>query len=659
VSPRVSLTMPQNISYYRFGPFELKPKTRELFKHGVKLKLRPQPFRVLELLLERAGECVTRDELQAHVWPSNTFVDFEHGLNTAIKQLRGVLGDSATEPRYVETLPKLGYRILGDVEAGAAVPASPTVSTGPAPTDQNAPVVRAVTGAPEVVSASPDRASWALVAGVSLAILLIIGGLAHFKKPLAARSSQNAAASNRKMLAVLPFQNLTGDESQEYFSDGLTEEMIAQIGRIHPREFGVIARTSVMHYKYTSETADQIGRELCVQYVLEGSVRRDSEKVRINATLLKVGSETDLWSHEYDRELNNLLALQEEISREISDEIQETLGGPKSNLPSGNPSTSQKSYEAYDLYLRGLFFWNKRTIPALEQAISYFQQAIAKDPDYAPAYAGVANAYTLLTSYSLTPSSTYMPKARAAALRALEINERLPEAHIALALIVENYDWDWVTAEREYRRGIELNPNYATGHQWYAEFLTWRGRFDEALRQAEMARRLDPLSLIIATDRASVYYYSRQYDQSIQNFSAILEMDPNFPRAYMILSPYTEKGQYDRALQDLVKWHALMDDGPATSATLAFIYGRCGETEKARKELKKIEEQNAREPIDPSALVFANLGLKKNEQALTWLQAAYTQHSNVMTTLKVNPAFDPLRADIRFAELLRKVGLAE
>ena len=651
--------MLEKISHYRFGPFQLRTSTRELFKHGVKLKLRPQPFQVLELLLERAGDCVTRDELQARVWPSNTFVDFEHGLNTAIKQLRAVLSDSATEPRYVETLPKLGYRMLGEVVATPATSAAGSASISQVPTDLREAVFDNIPTSPSTVSGSPLGRHWLLISALSLAVMLLIGGFVYLKKPLAAHSSPNSTTTSRKMLAVLPFQNLTGDDNQEYFSDGLTEEMIAQIGRINPQEFGVIARTSVMHYKHTSETADQIGRELGVQYVLEGSVRRDSEKVRINAKLLQVGSQSDVWSHEYDRELTSLLSLQEEISQEISSEIRATLGGPKSNLPAVNPSNNQPNYAAYDLYLRGLFFWNKRTIQGFQQAIRYFQQAIAKDPNYAPAYAGMASAYTLLTSYSLAPTSVYMPKARAAALRALELDERLPEAHVALALIVENYDWDWATAEKEYLRGIELNPNYATGHQWYAEFLTWRGRFDEALRQAELARKLDPLSLIIATDRASVYYYSRQYDQSIQKFAEIIEMDPNFPRAHMILSAYVETHQYDVALADLVKWHALTGDSAAASSNLAFVYGRCGETEKARRELQHIEEINAKEPVDPSAFVLANLGLGNNDQAMLWLEKAYSQHSNIITTLKVNPALDPLRPDPRFRELLRKVDLMD
>ncbi len=465
--------MPVKTCKYRFGPFELRTQTRELYKHGAKLKLRPQAYQVLAVLLERAGDAVTREELLKRVWPSDTFVDFEHGLNTAIKELRGALSDSATEPKYIETLPKLGYRVIAPVEGVA----------GAAGVSDEESTARLVPGAdrssgepPELAvpreSRQVNRRKWEWIAAAVIGVAVLAGSLAMLKRSRAGHSAQIADARGRTMLAVLPFENLTGEEGQEYFSDGLTEEMIAQLGRLDPQKFGVIARTSVMHYKHTSEKMDQIGRELGVQYVLEGSVRRDSGKVRINAQLIEVGGQTHLWSQEYDRELTNLLAVQAEIAQEISDEIQLTLGGPKVSAPAHPASLTPQAYQAYDLYLKGLFFLNKRTVTGFQQAIDYFQQAIAEDPNSAPAYAGLANSYTLLTGYGLAPASHYMTKARAAALRALELDETLPEAHSALALIVENYDWDWNASEKQYRRAIELNPNYATAHQWYAEYLT-------------------------------------------------------------------------------------------------------------------------------------------------------------------------------------------
>jgi Tfp pilus assembly protein PilF len=284
----------------------------------------------------------------------------------------------------------------------------------------------------------------------------------------------------------------------------------------------------------------QIGRELGVQYVLEGSVRRDAGKVRVSAQLIQMSDQTHLWARQYDRDLSNLLGLQGEIAQEIGDEIQLTLGENKS-ASAISKAQIPKSYEAYDLYLKGRYFWNKRTPEGFEEAIKYFQQAIAKDPDYARAYAGLADCYALLPGYTMTiPQTEALPKARAAALKALQLDERLAEAHTSMALIAENYDWDWQTAEKEYRRAIELNPNYATAHHWYAEYLTWNGRFDEALRESERARQLDPLSLIIAADNAMIFYYSRQYDRAEKGFNAVLEMEPTFPRAHMVRSVYVE-----------------------------------------------------------------------------------------------------------------------
>ncbi|MGC1257329.1 MAG: tetratricopeptide repeat protein [Candidatus Acidiferrales bacterium] len=662
---------------YQFGPFELRVQTRELYNEGVKLKLRPQAYQVLALLLEHAGECVTRDELQKRVWPSNTFVDFENGLNTAIKQLRASLNDSAAEPRYIETLPKLGYRVIVPVayEPGAGASAKAVVAedaervsetTQDAQTAQSrsnvaiplTPQQQPPTSAP-VIDAATTARKWLWAAAAVVSVMAIASVLAIWKWPRTRPSAQAAAHNGRTMLAVLPFDNLTGDETQDYFSDGLTEEMIAQLGKLDAEEFGVIARTSVMHYKHTSEKMDQIGSELGVQYVLEGSVRRDADKVRISAELIEVGGQRQLWAQEYDRELTNLLVVQAEIAQEISDSIELTLGSAQRGDAVRRAALTPAAYRAYDLYLKGLYFWNKRTAPGLEQASAYFQQAIAEDPSYAPAYAGLANSYSLTASYSVAPAATLMPKARTAAVKALELDDRLPEAHCALALVLENYDFDWNTAEKEYRRAIALNPNYATAHQWYAELLMWRGRFDEALRESEAARKLDPLSLIIATDQGALFYFSRQYDRAIEQLEGVLELDPTFPRAHLVVNAYVEDGRYAEALASLDRWQRAIGTVPVKSAFLAFIYGRSGQKQRARAELKKLEAENRKEPVDSASMAFANLGVGDNQAALDWLEKAYAQRSNGLTSLKVEPGYDPLRGDPRFQELLQRVGLAQ
>jgi len=461
------------------------------------------------------------------------------------------------------------------------------------------------------------------------------------------------------MMAVLPFQNLTGDASQDYFSDGLTEEMISQLGNLDPAHLGVIARTSVMQYKHSQESLDQIGRELHIQYVLEGSVRRESDRVRITAQLIQMKDQSHVWAREYDREVVHLLSLQGEIAREVTDEIHLTLGGHTWSQPSPQTTSATKSYEAYDLYLKGQYFFNQRNVAGFEQAINYFQQATSKDPSYARAYAGLADCYALIGGYSERPHTDFMPKARTAALRALELDGNLAEAHTAFALIVQNYDWDWQTAEKEFRRAIELNPNYATAHHWYAEHLTWLGRFDEALSESERARQLDPLSLIIAADNGATLYYSRQYDRAIAQFRAVREMDPNFSRTGLIRSAYEQKGLYNVVLEEIEKWRRTYGDQPWTWSELAYVYGRSGQQAEAEHALQKLLQLDQRQPVDPAAIVWAYLGVGNKDQAFAYLEKAYQQHSSTVATLKVEPGFDPLRSDLRYQELLRRIRLAQ
>jgi tetratricopeptide (TPR) repeat protein len=306
---------------------------------------------------------------------------------------------------------------------------------------------------------------------------------------------------------------------------------------------------------------------------------------------------------------------------------------------------------AYDLYLKGQYYWNKRW---LQQAIEYFQQATAEDPNYARAYAGLADCYALLGGYSGRPQNEFMPQAPTAALRALELDGNLAEAHTALALIVQNYDYDWQTAEKEYRRAIELNPNYATAHHWYAEHLAWRGRFDEALRESERARQLDPLSLIIVVDNGAILYFSRQYDQAIQKLRAVKEMEPDFPRIHIVVYAYIEKGMYAEALADTKNWRE-PSSSPWYWSALAYLHGRTGQQSEAQRALDKLLELNRRQQIDP-ALIQAYIGMGDKDKAFNLLENAYSQHST-LTTLKVDPVYDPLRSDPRFQDLLRRVGL--
>jgi len=630
--------------------FELDLRVSELRRSGRPLKLERIPMELLLLFIEQKGLLVTRDQIIQRIWGKDVFLDTDNSINAAIRKVRQVLKDDPARPLFIQTITGKGYRFIAPV-ADADAPAITEGAVSPqTPTAEN--VASKKTSHSHILHMPAPR-RWLVLFGIAI-ILTALGTYVQWSRSQA----RPQPLSGRSMLAVLPFENLTGDAGQDYFSDGMTEEMIARLGRLDPQHLGVIARTSVMHYKHSQANLEQISRELGVQYVLEGSIRRDPDKVRISAQLIQMRDQTRLWSRQYDRELSSLLALQGEIAQEIADEIQLTLGSEKSANPVSQHSGSPRTFEAYDLYLKGQYFWNKRTPRDLRQAIEYFQQAIDKDPNYARAYAGLADSYVLIGGYSGVPQTEFMAKARAAALRALELDESLPEAHTALALIVQNYDWDLQTAEKEYRRAIELNPNYATAHHWYAEHLTWRGRFDEALRESERARQLDPLSLIIAADNGAILYFSRQYDRSIEQFRYVLDMEPNFPRAGLIMAAYVQKGRFAEA-RAFIEKQPPADDAPWHWAWLAYINGRSGRQGEAQHALDKLLQLNRRQQVDAAALAWAYMGLDNKDQALVWLQKASLQQSNTLVTLKVEPTFDPLRGDPRFQALVRRVGLAQ
>jgi TolB-like protein/DNA-binding winged helix-turn-helix (wHTH) protein/lipoprotein NlpI len=639
--------------------FEVDFARRELFKGGTRLKIQKQPFMILCVLLERAGEVVSREELRERLWPDNTFVEYEDSLNTAVRKLRAALSDSSDSPRYVETVAGQGYKFIAPVEvvsARATVAAEvKEVSRDEVASEHVG--AEALFGPPRTGTSGVTksrRMKRLLLFASALGTVVIATALVGYFHWSGSRT-QPQEAGGRIMLAVLPFENLTGDPSQEYFSDGLTEEMISQLGNVDSQHLGVIARTSVMHYKNNQAPLNQVGRELDVQYVIEGSVRRDSNNVRVTAQLIQTKDQTHVWAREYDRELKGLLNLQGEIAQEIADEIHLTLDGHKS--ATAQPLASHRQYEAYDLYLKGQYFLNKRTATGLEEAARYFQQATAKDPNYARAYAGIADSYALMGGYTGLPQAEFISKARTAALKALEIDESLPEAHAALALIVQNYDWDWHTAEKEFHRAIELDPNYATAHHWYAEHLMWRGRFDEALQESERARQLDPLSLIIAADNGAILYFSRQYDRAIEKWRSVLEMDPKFSRAQLIRGAYAEKARFAVALADTERAREITPVAGYWSWR-AYLCGRSGQMAQARLALHELLQWNKGHRVDPILVTMAYLGIGDREQALAWLEKAHAQHSTELVSLKVNPSYDALRGDPRFQNLLQRVGLA-
>jgi TolB-like protein/DNA-binding winged helix-turn-helix (wHTH) protein/Tfp pilus assembly protein PilF len=638
--------MPDSGIVYKFGSFEYRSRTKEVFKGELRLKLRPQTLRILELLVERSGEVVTRAELQKLLWAGKEFGDFEQGLNNTVRDLRSALGDSASEPRYVETLPRLGYRIIVPVET---VPGLDNLSPSPPiePTAQS--------GSPSQKLGTAERKpNWLYAIVIPVLLIAVIAGYVQWKSSHIAPQEP----MGRPMLAVLPFDNLTGDPGQDYFSDGFTEEMIGQLGRLEPQRLGVIARTSVMRFKHNQEGIENIGPELGVQYVLEGSVRRDADNVRISAELIQLKDHTHIWSREYDRELSNLLTLQSEIAHEIASEILRTLNNKNSKEAVRQIPITPESYEAYDLYLKGLYFWNKRSPEGFEKAVDYFQKAVSKDPSNARAYAGLANSYALIGGYTGVPPVDFVEKARSASRRAIELDDSLAETHTARAVVAQNLDWDWKTAEQEYRRAIELNPNYATAHHWFAEYLALMGRFGEASVEIEHARILDPLSLIIASDHGVILYYARRYDQAIEQFRTVLEMDPTYARAGTIDLVYLEKGMYPEAQSDFEKRRSLFNQNPWYVGLSIYIDARSGRTVEARHSLDRLQQMNRTHHIDPLIFAYAYIGFSDKNQALIFLEKAYAEHSVSLTALKVDPLYDPIRNELQFRKLLLQMGLA-
>jgi TolB-like protein/DNA-binding winged helix-turn-helix (wHTH) protein len=500
----------------RFGVFELDLQAGQLHKHGLRVRLQEQPFQVLAMLIDHHGEVVTREELQKKLWPADTFVDFDHGLNKAINKIREALSDSAASPRFVETMSRRGYRFLADVK----VAETPIRGLSPGnPPDPGTEVRDRRDPASKLVMPKrlPLFPAWKISVFV---MVLLIACLAAWKLYFS-----NRPPAVIRSLAVLPLESLSNDASQDYFADGMTDELITDLGQISALR--VISRTSVMTYKHARKPLPQIARELNVDAVLEGTVLRSGDQLRITAQLIEAATDKHLWAQSYDGELRNALSLQNKVAKAIADQIRINLNPQEQ---AALKSVRVVDAEAYESYLKGRYFWNKRTAEGLKAALNYFNQAIAKDPKYAPAYSGLADTYALLADWEygvMTPKEA-LPKAKAAAIKALELDSTLGEAHTSLAFCLDVFDWDLDSAGKEYQRAIELNPGYATAHQWYASHLIVLGRNDEAIAEMRKAESLDPLSLIISADLADFLVVAHAYDESIRESRKTIEMDPNF-----------------------------------------------------------------------------------------------------------------------------------
>jgi TolB-like protein/DNA-binding winged helix-turn-helix (wHTH) protein/Tfp pilus assembly protein PilF len=629
----------------RFSVFEIDLNAGELRKHGMKIRIQEQPFQLLATLIEHAGEIVSREDLQKKLWTADTFVDFDHGLNKAINKIREALGDSADSPRFVETVSRRGYRFLAEVQ-DADGPLNQRLDLG----TESRPAVESLlhadfAGKQAIPRRFPLSSTWKLSI---LVLLVLLTSLAVWKvhswkhPPLVIRS-----------LAVLPLESLSSDASQDYFADGMTDELISDLGQISALR--VISRTSVMAYKHARKPLPQIARELNVDAVVEGTVLRSGDQVRITAQLIEAAADKHLWSQSYEGELRNTLALQNQVASAIADQIRINLNPQEQ---AALKTAKVVDPEAYQSYLKGRFFWNKRTADGLQAALAYFHQAIEEDPKYAQGYSGLADTYALLGDwqYAVMTAKEALPKAKAAAVKALDLDSTLGEAHNSLAFCLDGFDWDLESGGKEFRRAIELNPGYATAHHWYAWHLALLRRYDEAIAEMKKAQNLDPLSLIIDTDLAELLALAHSYDESIIQSRKAIEMDPNFALAHnQLAQAYLQEHMNEDAVAELQKAVQLSGGSPTCIANLARAYVASGKRNEAEKLLRDLKNRSTPGYSHASeiAVIYASLG--DADQAMSWLQKGYEERFNPGVLLR--PGFDPLRSDPRFQDLASRVGL--
>jgi TolB-like protein len=557
----------------RFADFELDQDAGELRRHGSKIRLQEQPLQILQILLEQPGKVIPREELRKRIWPSDTFVDFDHGINNAIKRLREALGDTAATPLYIETVPRRGYRFIG--------------STG--------------------------------------------------------------KSGRIESLAVLPLDNLSGDPEQEYFADGLTEALITSLAKI--KALRVISRTSAMKYKgIRNRSAREIASELGADAIIEGTVSRSGNRVRISAQLINASTDMHLWADSYDRDVSDILALQSEVARAIATQIQITLT-PLEQAQLGRARMVHP--EAYESYLKGRYYWNKRTPNSVKKGTEYFQRAVDKDPTYAAAYASLADGASVTGFWGFVPPEEGFGRAKSIARKSLEIEETA-EAHAALGWALLHYDFDFPAAEREFRRSIELNAGYANGAQWYSMYLTLMGRTTEGIAEVKRALKLDPLSLIINVTFAWICYVNRRFEEAIDQCQRTIELDPNFaPGRYMTGVVCEKIGLYERGIAELQEANRLSGDAPAYVAQLGATYAYAGEVNIAVKILERLQELSQQRYVMPYYLAIIYAALNGRDEALYWLKRAHQEHAAWSIFTKTDPRLDSVRSDPRYDDLVR------
>jgi len=607
----------------------------------MRIRLEGQPVAILTMLLERPSELVTREELQKKLWPSDTFVDFEQSLNAAIRRLRSALDDSADSPRYVETLARRGYRWVAPLRD---VPAAVSVDTIPGPEPPGP--------EPRIRRRWGRRAVWlSLAAATAVAAIFFASSLLRSRP-----------GTGKVMLAVLPFQNLSDDAQQEYFADGMTEEMITQLGGLNPQRLGVIARTSAMQYKASHKDAAQVARELSVNYLLEGSVRRQGQRIRVTAQLIQASDQTHVWADSYDSDVSDILKVQSEVARAIASQIRLRLTRQVEQRLSNTPRVNAL---AHDVYLQGQQAWNLRSKEGIERSIKEFQHALEIDSNYATAFGGLARAYALSPVYGVMTESEAMPRARDAAARATALDDSLAEGHSMMGFIKAHYEYDWPAAEREFRQALKLNPSDSYAHLFYSNsYLSPLGRHDEAIAEMKKAIELDPFSPRIQSFLGRTYIWARRYDDALDQLQKATQIFPSFAIDHQRLAHlYAYRGEFDKAITEETRTRILAGEDPRTVVKLEDSLRKAFVARGPRGYWEKLLELSQRSDNPPEAytttdglaILYARLGEK--EEALQALEQAYKERQFHMTEIGVEPAFDTLRSEPRFQDLLHRTGV--
>jgi TolB-like protein/DNA-binding winged helix-turn-helix (wHTH) protein len=628
-----------------FGPYSVDLRSGELRKFGIKVKMGEQPFQILALLLERPGEMVTREELRTKLWADDTFVDFDHGLNSAVQRLRDCLSDTAEKPLWIETVPRRGYRFIAPIESqasagpGSNVLPAGTSSSGPAPAET------------WVGSRVSGRRAKIFTTASVVAIALFVGlNLSNVRERLGARSS----APRIQSLAVLPLVNLSSDPDQDYFADGMTEALTTDLGKISALR--VISRTSAVQYKNTKKPLREIAQELNVDALVEGTVARSGSHLRITANLVQASPEKHLWAESYEGEVGDALGVQAKIAQAVARQIQvrlthkeQTLLGPARTV---NP-------EAQDLYLRGLYiFLTGGKVESSEKAINYFQQAIEKDPNYAPAYAGLALVYATWSPGMSRPRDL-MPKAKEFALKALSLDDTLASAHSTLGTIELLYDWNWSAADEEFKRTMELNPNHVWAHEWHSRLLVTSGRTEEAIAEAKLSIGLDP-SPLSGDYSIWVFILARRYDLALERAQALTELAPNFSWGHFNLAQiYQQTGRTEEAARESLKADELFGMEPEKIIVLKEAIAKSGAQGYWRRTMENYKASAKSNYVSSLMVAAACVRVGDKECAFRWLEKGIEERDDLMINLNVEPVFDGIRWDPRYQDLVRRVGIPQ